>query len=88
MTRITEESPAIAPSLMSVDIHPSPAWSAATAIGSGTLSSLYDTTPVAIPDTRMYRTVQMRSEPMMPIGMSFCGFFASWAAVLTASKPM
>src|SRR2546427_3674773 len=30
----------------------------------------------------------MSSDPMMPIGMSFCGFFASWAAVLTASNPM
>src|SRR2546430_1823007 len=30
----------------------------------------------------------MSSDPMMPIGMSFCGFFASCAAVLTASNPM
>src|SRR5207248_11512790 len=41
-----------------------------------------------MPDTRMYSTVQISSEPMMPIGMSFCGFFASCAAVLTASNPM
>src|SRR5207237_8499375 len=41
-----------------------------------------------MPDTRMYSTVQINSEPMMPIGMSFCGFFASCAAVLTASNPM
>src|SRR2546429_4751389 len=41
-----------------------------------------------MPDTRMYSTVQINSEPMMPIGMSGCGFFASCAAVLTASNPM
>src|SRR6266849_2560246 len=39
-------------------------------------------------ETMIYRTVQMRSEPMIPIGMSFCGFLASCAAVLTASKPI
>src|SRR6266513_3820338 len=88
MTRITEDRPAIAPSVMREDIQPSPARSAATAIGSGTLSSLYEITPVAIPETRMYSTVQMSSEPMMPTGMSFCGFLASCAAVLTASNPM
>src|SRR2546425_642467 len=36
----------------------------------------------------MYSNVQMSSDPMMPIGMSRCGFFASCAAVLTASNPM
>ena len=29
-----------------------------------------------------------RELPMMPIGISRCGFFASWAAVETASKPI
>ena len=29
-----------------------------------------------------------RKVPMMPIGMSFFGSFASWPAVETASKPM
>src|SRR5262245_45373718 len=38
--------------------------------------------------TMMYRTVQMSSEAMMPIGRSRCGFFASCAAVDTASNPM
>src|SRR3954466_7514160 len=33
-------------------------------------------------------TVQIAREPRMPIGMSRFGFFASWAAVDTASKPM
>ena len=37
---------------------------------------------------RMYSTVQIASEPRMPIGMSRCGFFASCAAVDTASNPM
>ena len=32
--------------------------------------------------------VQITSEPRMPMGISFCGFFASCAAVETASKPM
>src|SRR5256886_5595099 len=36
----------------------------------------------------MYSSVQINSDPIMPIGISFCGFFASWAAVLTASNPM
>src|SRR5215831_1226853 len=38
--------------------------------------------------TMMYRSVQMSSEAMMPIGRSRCGFFASCAAVDTASNPM
>src|SRR6267378_1568340 len=36
----------------------------------------------------MYSTVQISNDPMMPIGISFCGFLASCAAVLTASNPM
>src|SRR3989442_8559857 len=40
ITRITDDSPMIAPNLMTSDIHPIPARSAATAIGSGTFSSL------------------------------------------------
>src|SRR3972149_4167142 len=35
----------------------------------------------------MYSTVQINSEPIMPIGMSFCGFLASWGGVHPASKP-
>ena len=35
-----------------------------------------------------YSTVQTISDAMMPRGMSRCGFFASSAAVLTASNPM
>src|SRR5439155_14959909 len=31
---------------------------------------------------------QISKEAMMPMGISRCGFFASWAAVLTASNPM
>jgi hypothetical protein len=85
---MTELRPAMAPNLISDAIHPTPAWSAATAIGSGTSSCRYGTMPVATADTAMYRTVQTNSEPMMPMGMSRWGFFASCAAVLTASKPM
>src|SRR5271157_399198 len=44
--------------------------------------------PVNNPDTKMYRIVQITSDPRMPIGMSRCGFFASWAAVETASNPI
>src|SRR6266516_475349 len=40
ITRITDDSPMMAPNLMMSDIQPIPARSAATAIGSGTLSSL------------------------------------------------
>ncbi|MNI50596.1 hypothetical protein D3C85_1445790 [compost metagenome] len=32
--------------------------------------------------------VQTTKEPNIPIGMPFCGFFASCAAVETASKPI
>ena len=35
----------------------------------------------------MYNTVAIPSEPIIPLGTSFCGFFTSSAAVLTASKP-
>src|SRR5688572_18871038 len=36
----------------------------------------------------MYSTVQITSEPRMPMGMSLRGSLASWPAVETASKPM
>src|SRR3954447_2674479 len=44
--------------------------------------------PTRIADTMMYSSVHKNSEPRMPIGMSFCGFLASCAAVETASNPM
>src|SRR5215472_4383833 len=53
ITRITELRPAIAPNLISEAIQPTPAWSAATAIGSGTSSCRYGTIPVATADTAM-----------------------------------
>ena len=37
---------------------------------------------------RMYKTVQIKSEPRIPIGISRSGFLVSWATVETASKPM
>src|SRR5215471_11112793 len=85
---MTELRPAIAPTLIIDAIQPTPAWSAATAIGSGTSNCKYGTIPVATAETAMYNTVQISSEPMMPIGMSRWGFLASCAAVLTASKPI
>src|SRR5215831_11140072 len=36
----------------------------------------------------MYKMVQTASDPKIPVGMSFCGFLASCAAVDTASKPI
>ena len=56
--------------------------------GVGNRKRVYLTMPVVIPATRMKSTVQMAREPRMPIGMSRWGFFASCAAVETASKPM
>ena len=35
----------------------------------------------------MYNMVQTSNETRIPIGISLLGFLASWAAVLTASKP-
>ena len=67
---------------------PGPAALMPTAIGSGTFSSVYFTIPVRTSDTAMYSTVQMTSDPRMPIGMSRFGFFVSCAAVDTASNPI
>src|SRR5271170_888917 len=44
--------------------------------------------PVSTADTITYRMVQMTRLARIPMGMSRCGFFASWAAVEMASKPM
>src|SRR5438105_10724424 len=44
--------------------------------------------PVSTSATAMYSAVQITSDHRMPRGMSFCGFFASCAAVDTASNPM
>ena len=44
--------------------------------------------PVSTAETATYSTVQTARLARMPIGMSRCGFFASCAAVETASKPM
>ena len=62
--------------------------SMATATGAATPSWVYGTIPVRTTAKSTYSTVQMASEPMMPTGMSFCGFLASCAAVETASKPI
>ena len=44
--------------------------------------------PVSTAATAIYKTVQISSEAMMPMGKSRCGFFASCAVVETASNPM
>ena len=46
------------------------------------------TMPVKTSEVAMYSTVQIASEPIIPIGMSFWGLRHSSAAVETASKPM
>ena len=44
--------------------------------------------PVSTRLTTTYSTVQMTSEPRIPIGISRIGLLASCAAVETASKPI
>ena len=44
--------------------------------------------PTSTADTTTYKSVQIASEPRMPMGMSRWGFFDSCAAVETASNPM
>src|SRR3546814_3341547 len=43
--------------------------------------------PCSSSETAMYSTVQVASEPRMPIGRSRCGLRVSSATVETASKP-
>ncbi|MNW18753.1 hypothetical protein D3C71_2184380 [compost metagenome] len=49
---------------------------------------VYGASPVITAAMAMYSTVQIASEAIMPIGMSFCGLCDSCAATDTASKPM
>jgi hypothetical protein len=44
--------------------------------------------PLSTYENSTYRMVQTASDPRMPNGMSFFGFFVSCAAVDTASNPM
>src|SRR5947209_1702108 len=88
ITTIVLLNPQIAPSLTTMLPQRTPVTSMPMAIGSGTSRLVYLTNPVSTAATRMYRTVQTASDPRMPMGMSRAGFFASWAAVDTASKPM
>jgi hypothetical protein len=88
ITRMTEDRPVIAPRMTSAFSHDSCGYRpSAVATGSGVLSMRNGAIPVRTRATAMYSTVQTASEPRMPIGMSRCGFFASPAAVDTASKP-
>ena len=74
ITRTTELNPATAPTLIRgartflaklLSIESTP-----TAIGSGTPSFVYETIPVRTSATRIYKTVQIASEPRIPIGRS------------------
>jgi hypothetical protein len=85
---MTDVSPAMAPTFTRYRRMRTPVASIPTAIGSGTLSRVNDTMAVSSPATRMNTSVQIASEPRIPVGMSRCGFLASCAAVETASKPM
>ena len=55
---------------------------------SGSTNSFQLATPVKTCPNRMYKIVHTTNEPNIPIGISLLGFFASWAAVDTASNPM
>src|SRR5690242_12744165 len=88
MTSMVLVRPMIAPNLTIGLSQPMPVASMPNAIGAGTLSCEYLTTPVSTSATAKYNTVQITSDAMMPIGMSRCGLRASCAAVETASKPM
>ena len=86
---MTDDRPAMAPTSTAVASQRCPVASTPTAMGCGTLSFVYDTTPVRIEATRRCRAPCRRpSEPRMPMGMSRCGLRVSCAAVETASKPM
>ncbi len=85
---MTLVSPASAPSVITWEAVVRPRSRNARAIGASMFTSCQGTMPVRMPATMMYSTVQTRSETMMPIGKSRCGFFASCAVVETASKPM
>ena len=63
---------------------------ATNADASGAVGSISrnGTIPVSTAATRMYSSVQMKSDPRMPSGKSRAGSLTSSAAVETASKPM
>src|SRR4029453_10087880 len=86
--RMTVVSPASAPSDTRLAIQSYPTALRASAMGAAVLSSVYLTIPVRTIDTTTYRTVQMASDPRMPIGMSRWGLRVSSAVVATTSKPM
>ena len=88
ITRMTEVRPKTIPSLMNGESQPTPAASIPTAIGSGTFNLSNGTMPVSTRLTTTYSTVQITSEPRIPIGISRIGLFASCAAVETASNPI
>src|SRR5438105_8219622 len=88
MTNITLVKPAKAPSVMMCEAAVKPRSMKARAIGASILMSRQGTMPVSTAATEMYSVVQTRSEAIIPIGKSRCGFFASCAVVETASNPI
>src|SRR5438128_8978586 len=87
-TRSTDVIAATAPSARMPAAQSAWMYCSATASGSGTFSLSHGISPVRTSPMATYSTVQTISDAMMPRGMSRCGFFASSAAVLTASNPM
>ncbi len=73
---------------MMCDAVVSPRSRNARAMGASMLICCHGTIPVSTPATAIYKTVQITSEAIMPIGKSRCGFLASCAVVETASNPM
>ena len=90
---MTEENPARIATVTNFAIHAYPVMyfviaNATEASLPAVRKSSTVATPLSTCANRMYSTVQMTSDPRMPIGMSRFGFFASCAAVETASNPM
>src|ERR1700681_4738516 len=73
---------------MMCDAVVSPRSMNARAMGASIFTSCQCTMPVKIPATAIYKTVQISSDAIIPIGKSRCGFFASCAVVETASNPI
>ena len=69
--RSTLVSPAIAPMDINNDAHRKPTSNMAVVKGEGVSNLVYDTIPVKIPATRIYRTEEIQRDPMAPRGKSF-----------------
>ena len=65
-----------------------PILSNTKANGSSTFNSVYFTIPVKTNEIKIYKTVQITNEYIIPLGKSRCGFLHSSAVVEMASKPI